>query len=97
MDDNETGGGCTGDPSPADNEWGHWEQVSARVMTLEEQIETMGDAFRGLWKSYYLDGDDVPNITRWTLTFIFKGHYVETPDHATPGEAMDWALKKLGK
>ena len=64
-------------------------------MTIEEYIAEMGTTFRGLWRSYYLDKFDEPNITNWTVTFIYKGHYVETPDSDTPVAALAWALNKI--
>lgn len=63
--------------------------------SIGDLLDEIGDAFRGLWKSYYLDKSDKPNLTRWTVTFIYKGHYIETPDQATPEKALGWALKKL--
>lgn len=68
-----------------------------RRLKIDEYLSEseIGDAFRGLWKSYYLDDKDKPNIKKWNVTFIFKGHYVETPEFDNPVDALDWAWKKL--
>lgn len=66
-----------------------------RRLKIDEYLDEIGDAFRGLWKLYYLDKKDKPNIKKWTVTFIFKGHYVETPEFDKPVGALDWAWKKL--
>jgi hypothetical protein len=68
-----------------------------QARAIEEMISMMGDSFRGLWRSYQLDENDEPTIGDWTVTFIFNGHYVETPDLADPHACLNWALKKLEK
>ena len=65
------------------------------VKSIDDYLFELGDAFRGLWKSYYLDKNDKPNIKRWTITFIYKGNYIETPEKDSPIDALEWALNKI--
>lgn len=72
---------------------------------MQSQIEKLGHAFRGLWKSYILEPIDHTSyeelveplkITeQWSVTYIYKGHYVETPYMGTPEEALAFAVKAL--
>ena len=52
-------------------------------MTIEEAIGKL-DSVRGIWKGYTFDEDGSGPHDGWTVTFIYKGHYVETPDMDTP-------------
>lgn len=63
---------------------------------IEEQIAKLGDRFRGLWRTYEIAvmGDEVVS-KYWSVTFIYKGHYVETPEMGTPEEALEFALFKV--
>ena len=76
-------------------------------MLIEGKIELLGEAFRGLWKSYELQSEDewanyelqpdtVITNAKWCLTFIFKGKYVETPLFDDIHEPLDFAIGKLG-
>ncbi len=61
---------------------------------MEEKIKKLGDSFRGLWRSYRLQNNDIV-LDKWCVTFIYKNQYVETPDADTPEEALDFALNKI--
>ena len=63
---------------------------------MKELIDKLGDSFRGLWKSYYLPDEDIPPSLKWTVTFIYKGQYCETPNMDTPEQALQFAIKKNG-
>ena len=63
---------------------------------MKELITELGDAFRGLWRSYYYDWEDNKTFNdKWTVTFIYKGQYVETPNCDDPEEALKFAAKKV--
>ena len=64
---------------------------------MEEYISLLGDAFRGLWKSRMVDEDGELGFDRWTVTFIYRGHYVETPDFSLPLDALAWAYDRVSK
>ncbi len=64
--------------------------------SLDGQIREMGDSFRGLWRSYYIDWNCGEYFRdAWTVTFIYKGNYVETPNLMTPKAALNFAVEKL--
>ncbi len=66
-------------------------------MEIDEKIETLGESFRGLWKSceMFESGDDDEDFKdKWYVTFIYKCHYVETPAYDTAHEALDFAIEK---
>ncbi len=58
---------------------------------MEGLLAVLGDFFRGLWVSTIVFD---PNERRkdWSVTFIYKGEYVETPGFATPEEALKCAV-----
>lgn len=58
-------------------------------------IDSLGNSFRGLWKSYELNDDDTVD-DKWCVTFIYKNQYVETPLFRTAEEALRWACDKSG-
>ena len=62
---------------------------------MKEQIDLLGNAFRGLWKSYILELGSVSFIEQWSVTYICRGHYVETPYMDTPEEALGMAIKSI--
>jgi hypothetical protein len=64
-------------------------------LTIQEGIERLGDSFRGLWKSRTICENGDLGFDRWTVTFIYRGHYVETPDFCLPDHALEWAVEKL--
>ena len=63
---------------------------------MEELIAHLGKAFRGLWVSYRLlhnqENPDGPRAM-WSVTFIHKGQYVETPEATDPIVALEVAIK----
>lgn len=73
-------------------------------MTVEEKIGMLGDAFRGLWKSYELQSDaewkyyeHTKQVKQmWCLTFLYKDMMVETPLFDRIHEPLDFAIEKLG-
>ena len=58
-------------------------------------ISRLNNNFRGLWKSYELKDDDTVD-DKWSVTFIYKNQYVETPLCKTAIEALQWACDKSG-
>jgi hypothetical protein len=60
-------------------------------MTIEKQIEKLGPAFRGLWKSIIIPNNDV----RWSVTFICRCEYVETRNYTTPQGALKAAIRHM--
>lgn len=62
---------------------------------IDDLIECLGDSFRGLWKSRPLNPDGSIGFDRWTVTFIFEGHYVETPDFSEAVDALQWAVDRI--
>lgn len=84
-DDNETGGGGPGGPSPADNEWGHWEQVSGRAKM--KPVPRQGKPTAG-WTVDYKLLDDMRKCAttesapamediEWVILELFKRGYVQ--------------------
>ena len=65
------------------------EEIGQAIIKLE-------DKFRGLWRLNELIDDD-SFVTRWYVTFVYKGEYVETPACNTIYEAFNFALKKVGQ
>jgi hypothetical protein len=61
---------------------------------IGELIEKMGSQFRGLWRSHTLSAKD-ELFDEWTVTFIWKGQYVETPDFSSPVQALLFAVEKI--
>lgn len=64
---------------------------------LEDLIVLLGSNFRGLWRSYYCNFEDEILTDKWTVTFIYKGQYIETPNCDTRQEALEFAIGKLKK
>ena len=62
-------------------------------MSIDEKIVKLGSNFRGLWRGYRLQDDDI-QLDKWSVTFIYKGHMVETPELDTPHEVLDYAINK---
>ena len=61
---------------------------------MKSLIEKLGESFRGLWKSYIYQAESDPwPEGKWTVTFIHKGQYVETPNMDTPEEALEFAVR----
>jgi hypothetical protein len=58
-------------------------------------LEQLGNSFRGLWRSFPFIGEEDPWPTGcYTVTFIYKGQYVETPNFDTPEECLEFAIRK---
>ena len=62
--------------------------------TMEELIKILGPRFRGLWRSYTLTARE-ELLDEWTVTFIWKGQYVETPSYSNPFQALNFAKEKI--
>lgn len=63
-------------------------------MTIDEQIYTLGNCFRGLWRCNELtEHDDF--IIKWYVTFVYKGELIESPSCDDMKEALDFAIDKL--
>ena len=58
---------------------------------MDELIDRLGEAFRGLWKSRSIQVDGELGYDEWTVTFVYRGHYVETPPFSLPRDALIWA------
>jgi len=65
-----------------------------KVKDIGELILTLGDSFRGLWKNKEIDMEtcEIPKEDGWTVTLIYKGHYVETPYYHKPEAALESAI-----
>jgi hypothetical protein len=62
------------------------------TMTIEDKIRILGTSFRGLWKSYILDEAGNLPTGKWTVTYIFRGQYIETPNLDSHHEALNFAI-----
>jgi len=62
---------------------------------MRAQIDLIGDAFRGLWKSMLLSAETLETTEMWSVTYIYGGQYVETPYKKTPEEALSYVIKVL--
>ncbi len=66
-------------------------------MTIEDQIATLDDRFRGLWKSRLVDdptdGNNPNCETGWSVTFIVGGDYGETSYYDSPQKALSRAIE----
>lgn len=65
--------------------------------TIEEKIDRIGDAFRGLWRSKEIDIDGKIKRYGWSVTFVYDGEMVETPYRCTPQNALDYAIFTVRK
>ena len=61
--------------------------------SIEELIESLGDKFRGLWISTFINEMKNGVDSKWSVTFIWKGQYVETE----PCDSMYRALVKANQ
>lgn len=64
-------------------------------MRIEELITLLGESFRGLWTSLIVY-DSFGGVTKkqeWSVTYVFRGDYIETPGFQTPREALEFALR----
>lgn len=60
-----------------------------------KEIELIGDSFRGLWVTCEVSLKGKKTKKKWSVTFIFKGDYVETLYYDTPLKAVNHAVKVL--
>ncbi len=63
------------------------------MITIDEKIEKLGEAFRGLWKTCELQIDGKTSIVKWSVTFVYDGKYVESEYCDSPHKAFDYVFK----
>ncbi len=64
---------------------------------IDDKLCRLGNAFRGLYtgRLFEENGHALKQGVQYSVTFLYRGEYCETPWAATVHDAFDYALEKL--
>lgn len=60
-------------------------------LIIDAMINELGNSFRGLWRSMEIKLDGTITA-KWSVTFVYKNEYVESPYFSTTYHALEYAI-----